>query len=293
MVRSFRIFSLLALSLQAGAVWADDAAVIKMIKEKGGEVTEANGRATSLTLSDGSKLTEAEFRQIGQLGNLKTLTLSNCLNDQTLGFLTTLTELESLQTNLMQVSDEGIKQLAQLKKLRQVKFFHPGKTFTGVGLAALADLPNLEALTVAGSFAFGDEGMAAVAKLTHLKSFRTWHAGQTIEGVKKLREMKNLKSLHLGQRLTYKAPSCPNDEVVAVLAEIKTLDTLILDEARLSLDALSKLKQLPELKTLTLGNIDMPEADMEKLQKEMPKVTIKWTKPTETAVKRIVALFGK
>ena len=63
-------------------------------------------------------------------------------------------------------------------------------------LVHLAELPNLQSLTVAGSLAFNDEGMAAVAKLTGLKEFRTWHAGGTDEGVKKLKALKNLKSLY-------------------------------------------------------------------------------------------------
>src|SRR6185369_14534114 len=107
-----------------------------------------------------------------------------------------------------------------------LKFFHPCKAFSGAGLAQLTELPNFERLTVAGSLAFNDEGMAAVAKLTRLQEFRTWHAGPTTEGVKRLKELTNLKSLHLGQRLTYKPPACPSDETLAVLAELKSLETL-------------------------------------------------------------------
>ena len=100
-------------------------------------------------------------------------------------------------------------------------------------------MPNLERLTVAGSLAFNDDGMAAVAQLTGLKEFRTWHAGGTNEGVKKLSELKNLKSLYLGQRLTYKLPACPNDETIAILSKFKSLESLQLDEARLTFGALA------------------------------------------------------
>lgn len=285
-------FGILVLALTSHPADAAEADIIKMLKEKGGEVVEIKGVATSVTLTDGSKLTDAEFRQIGQLKQLKNLTLSKCLNDQTLAFLTGLAELETLQTNLMEVSDDGIKQFAQLKKLRNLKFFHPGKTFTGSGLAALTEMPNLEALTIAGSFAFGDDGMAAISKLTQLKSLRIWHVGQTDEGVIKLRSLKNLKSLTLGQRLTYKPPANPSNETLAILAELKSLETLQLEEARLTLSGLENLKRLPELKTLTLNGIDMPEADVERLQKDLPKVAVKWTRPNETYMKRIRALFA-
>lgn len=157
-------------------------------------------------------------------------------------------------------------------------------------MAYLAELPDLEGLTVAGSFAFNDQGMAAVAKLTHLKSFRTWHAGQTEVGMKNLQELKNLKSVNLGQRLTMKPPACPTDETIGVLAAMKSLESIGLTEARLTLMALSKLKQLPALKKLTLGGVDIPEKDVELLRKELPRVEVKWTKPDEGALKRIRAV---
>jgi hypothetical protein len=161
-----------------------------------------------------------------------------------------------------------------------------------VGLVHLAKLPKLESVTVAGSPAFNDDGLAAVARLTGLKEFRTWHAGGTDEGVKKLKELKGLKGLFLGQRLTYKPPACPTDDTLAVLAEMKSLESLQLDEARLTFTALQQLKQLPALKKLTLGGIDIPREDVERLKRELPQVKVEWTEPNEAYQRRIRALFG-
>ena len=182
--------------------------------------------------------------------------------------------------------------MAKLKNLKNLKFFHPGKSFSGSGLVHLAEMPNLERLTVAGSLEFNDDGMAAVAKLTKLKEFRTWHAGPTNEGVKKLKELKNLKSLYLGQRLTYKLPACPTDDTIAILAEFKSLESLQLDEARLTFTALQQLKLLPALNKLTLGGIDISKDEVEHLRKDMPKVKVEWTEPNEVYQKRIRSLFG-
>lgn len=286
------VAALLLFVLAACSVRADEAEIAKLLKEKGVMVTESKGTVTAVTVPDGAKLTDADFKQLTQLVHLKTLDLNNCLNNDRLAQLTNLAELEYLQTNLAQITDEGLKPLAQLKNLRNVKFFHPGKSFSGAGLAQLADLPHLERLTVAGSFEFNDEGMAAVARLTNLQEFRTWHVGVTQEGVKKLKELKNLKSLNLGQRLTYKPPACPTDETLAILAELKSLETLQLSEAHLTLTALEQLKQLPALKKLTLDGIDIPKADVERLRKDLPAVKIDWTEPNETYKKRIQALFG-
>jgi hypothetical protein len=286
------IHALAVLTLLSGSVGADDAEIGKILKAKGAEITESKGVVTAITVKDGSKFTDEDFRQIPRLTNLKTLSLSNCLNDERLSQLTVLAKLEYLQTNLAQITDDGIKPLARLKNLRNLKFFHPGKLFSGAGLVHLPELPNLERLTVAGSLAFNDDGMAAVAKLTGLKEFRTWHAGPTDDGVKKLKELKNLKNLYLGQRLTYKKPACPTDETIAVLAEMKSLESLQLDEARLTFKALQQLKQLPALKKLTLGGIDIPKEAVEHLKKELPQVKIEWTEPNEVYQKRIRALFG-
>src|SRR5262249_3177093 len=191
-----------------------------------------------------------------------------------------------------QVTDEGIKPLTRLQKLKNLKFFHPGKAFTGTGLVHLVGLPNLQSLTVAGSLAFNDDGLAAVGKLTGLKEFRTWHAGGTDEGVKKLKGLKNLKSLYLGQRLTYKPPACPADETVGILAEMKSLESLQLDEARFTLAALQQLRRLPALKKLNLGGIDIPGEEVERLRRELPHVKVEWTAPNEVYQRRIRALFG-
>src|SRR5262249_1757340 len=152
--------------------------------------------------------------------------------------------------------------------------FHPGPAFSGAGLAHLADLPNLQQLTVAGSFAFNDDGMAAVAKLTRLQEFRSWHVGWTQEGVKKLTALPNLNSLNLGQRLTYKPPACPTDETIAILIEMKSLEVLQLSEARLGFPALRQLKHLPALKKLTLEGVDLRNGNLEQLRTELPKVKI-------------------
>jgi len=286
------ILALFALAFFSGSVGADDAENGKLLKAKGVEVKESKGTITGLTVQDGSKLTDEDFRRITRLSHLKTLSLSNCLNDERLSQLTGLAKLEYLQTNLAQVTDDGIKPLAQLKNLKKLKFFHPGKSFSGAGLVHLTSLTNLESLTVAGSLAFNNDGMAAVAKLSGLKEFRTWHAGPTNEGVKNLKELKSLKSLYLGQRLTYKPPACPTDETIAILADFKSLESLQLDEARLTFTALQQLKQLPTLKKLTLGGIATPKEDIDRLRRELPQVKVEWTEPTEAHQRRIRALFG-
>jgi len=286
------ILALLAAALASPPARGDDAEIAALLKEKGAKVTESKGVVTSVETGDCSKWTDEDFRQLARLAHLKSLSFGPGLGDASLPLLSGLSELESLSTNLSLITDDGVKSLAPLKSLKVLKFFHPCKAFSGAGLAALAEMPALERLTVAGSLAFNDDGMAAVGKLSRLKEFRSWHAGQTLEGVKKLKDLPNLKQLTLGQRLAYKPPSTLSDETLAVLADMKTLESLQLEEARLKPEALRRLKELPDLKKLVLEGIDIPEADVESLRRDMPKVEIKWTRPNDVYMKRIQALFG-
>jgi hypothetical protein len=130
------------------------------------------------------------------------------------------------------------------------------------------------------------------ARLTGLKELRTWHAGPTNEGVKKIKALKNLKSLHLGQLLSYKPPACPADDILAVLADMKGLELLQLDEARPTLTALRQLKRLPNLKKLTVGSIDIPREDVKRLKRELPRVKVEWPEPKKAYQRRVRALFG-
>ncbi len=133
-------------------------------------------------------------------------------------------------------------------------------------LAALSALPQLERLTVAGSVGCGDAGMAAVATITQLKNFRTWHSDLTPEGVKKLAALKSLTGITPGQRLSYTPPATLSDAALPVLAELPLLEDIALQEARLLVGALSELKKLKHLKRLTLDGIDIPASDVAALK---------------------------
>lgn len=260
------------------------------LTDLGGQFQPATGAPAQLSFRDCSKLGKAEFELIRSLNTLRKLTLyGSCkgLTDDTLPLLAKLTDLEELNTDGIQVTDDGLKALSTLPNLRGLSFFHPSwgsKDFVGIGVAHFAALPKLERLTIAGS-PFNDEGMAAVGKLTQLTSFSTWHTFQTEAGNQHLLQLTKLKSLRLGQRLR-KYDGKPNppslsDETLDVLARLKSLETLGLDEARLSYAALAKLKALPNLKKLSLERIDISVEDVELLKKDLRNVAIELKPLTE------------
>lgn len=275
---------------------ADDSSTAAALRALGGQVTEAGGAVTKVSFRDCEKLGDAEFRKIGQLKELKSLTLyGKChgLTDTTLAHFAGLTALEELGTDGIQVTDAGLKHLAALPNLRSASFFHiafPDKGFTGAGFAAFKTLPKLERLTVAGT-PFNDKGMAAVAELSQLKEFRTWHTFQTQSGNEHLLKLTGLRSLMLGQRLRQwngkPNPLSIDDSTLAMLAKLKSLESLSLDEVRLTHAGLVQLKALPNLKKLTLQHADIPEADIVKLRADLPGVIVEWKPLTEDERKKL------
>ena len=269
---------------------ASDAEIATKLRALGAQVTETAGTVTKVSFKDCSKLGDAEFRDLGQLKSLKALTLyGKChgLTDQTLPLLAGLGALEELGTDGIQVTDAGLAALTTLTNLRSASFFHiafPDQGFTGAGFAAFKALPKLERLTVAGT-PFNDRGLAAIGQLTQLKEFSTWHTFQTQAGNEHLLALKNLRSLKLGQRLR-RYDGKPNllsldDATLATVAKLTSLETLSLDEVRLTHAGLSALKALPALKKLTLLRTDISEADLAKLRADLPAVTIDWKPLTD------------
>lgn len=278
----------------SATAFADDAAIATQLQALGGKLKTSGTTVTEVTFNECSKLGEPEFRAIGQLKGLKSLTLyNNCtnLNDASLLHIAGLTELESLGTDRINVTDEGLKPLAQLKNLRSASFFHTSfgkKGFTGVGFGYLKDCPKLERMTVAG-ISMGDEGFAAIATITQLKEFSTWHTYQTEGGNDHIAKLTNLKSLRIGQRLPRGAakPVSLSDASLPKFTKLISLETLRIGESRFTPEGLKVLKALPKLKLLNLWECDITEADVEKVRKDFPNVKVEWQPLTEEQRKRL------
>jgi hypothetical protein len=272
---------------------AADTSIVEELTAKGATLTDSHGTITGFDLADLSKWSESDFGKIAELKGLQKLSFGKGLSDGELSRLTQLTEVTSFTTNGAELDDDGVRQLARFKKLQVLTFFHPGKGFTGIGLADLSALADLESLTVAGTSVFGNEGMASIARLSHLKSLRVFHCNADSQGVALLKDLDELHAVTLGQRLSYMTPTMVADDTIGLLLSFKSLESISLSEARISVAALVQLKQLPRLTRLTLDDIDLPEADVDKLRRELPGVQIRWTAPSAQAAKRIKSLFGQ
>ncbi len=273
------LFLLAVCVLSTHPACADDKAAIASLEALGAKIVAKDGVAGQLTFTDCSKLGEAEFRTLGTLSHLTSLTLyGRChgLTDATLASLSDLRKLESIGTDGAQLTDEGLKGFAAFASLKSAAFFHTSfgmKGFTGTGFGHLRACPKLERLTVAG-ISMGDEGFAAIATITQLRDFSTWHTYQTEAGNAEIAKLP-LLSLRIGQRLpgAGRKPSL-TDRSLAVLAGMKTLQSLKLGEAHFTVEALGKLKDLPDLKTLSFFETDLSNADVAALRGLLTDVKI-------------------
>jgi hypothetical protein len=258
---------------------------------KGFKITEKNGVVTGLNGST-KGFTADDFRAIASITTLTQLSLDGGeVDDGNLRLLAGLTGLQTLSFNSSGFSDDGCQVLAGLTKLRSLALFHPSRSnaaFTGAGLVHLAGLPELENLTLAGANV-GDAALAAIATLPRLKGLRLWHNIETAEGLKALSGMASLRRLTLGQRLAGRPPrpASLSDAALPGIARITGLEELTLQEARLSGEALLKLKELPNLRKLTVSQVDTPAADIAKLKAALPTVAIEWKPLTEEQAKTL------
>jgi hypothetical protein len=248
---------------------------VDALKKLGAKIVETGGVVTQVQVKCDA-FTEADFRTLGSFTTIKDLTISGkTITDDTLVLLTGLTELERLSSDGIQLTDAGYKHFAAFQKLKSLSFFHPAfrsEQFTGSGLAHLKTLPKLEKLTFAGSTA-GDAALEAIGQLTQLKEFRTWHTAQTQAGNAHLLKLTNLTSLRIGQRLPSWGKDSPisfDESTMDTLAQIKTLESLELTEARLSAKIIPHLKALPKLTRLKIETVDISAADVEAIKAALP-----------------------
>jgi hypothetical protein len=258
------------------------AADVEALKKLGAKVTEKDGVVTQVQVTCDA-FTEADYRTLGEFKTIKNLSVSRAktLTDDMLAVLSGLTELEDFSTEGVQLTDDGFKHFSAFQKLRSLKFFHPSlrsEKFTGSGFIHLKALPKLERLTLVGTTA-GDAALEAIGQLPNLKEFRTWHTAQTQAANAHLAKLTNLTSLRIGQRLPsfVKDPAPSFDEsTMDVIAQIKSLESLELAEARLSAKIIPQLKALPKLKRLKFETVDISSADVDAVKAALPSVKVEW-----------------
>jgi len=205
----------------------------------------------------------------------------NQVTDAGLVHLAKLASLEELELGGARITDAGLAHLAGLPRLRYLVLW--GKGFTDSGFKSLKAVPNLEILSLGpleqvtdtglgylGQLPrlrdlslprahyvdpskdkgyYTDEGLKALAGLTEMECLLIGGLGVTDAGIGQLAGMRRLKDLSLYgcDRIT--------GESLKTIGGLRSLESLNIDYARLTMSNLKLLNNLAGLKTLGLDKI--------------------------------------
>ena len=276
--RTVALLALLSLSLQAAPTPSTPVpAVLEPLKAKIGNTYSWKG--VTLSFRAEAPMTEEQFKAIEGLGLRLISTGGKGVTNEALGRLAKL-DPEGLVLDGAALTDDGFPNLAAMKSLRWLSVGHTlnaKEGFTGAGFAQLKSLSQLERLTYGGSGG-REAAFNAIGELSQLKDFSSWHTQYGDPEHPYLLKLKNLETLRLGNSLKrYDGKPrqlCLTDASLATIVQVKSLKSLGLMQAKLSLPALLQLKDLAQLTALRLDDIDLSAGDYEKLRAALPKVKV-------------------
>jgi hypothetical protein len=231
------------------------------------------------------KVTGQGLKRLAAAKELRALVLERIdVTDEDLKELAKFPKLEELTLFLDgRVTDAGVRELGQLKRLRALRFGFPQLTDEGVG--HLTKLQGLESLSLFGPL-IGDRGMKEVARLENLRRLEIFNTQVTDAGLKELSGLRNLRwiglsgaelitdggikelTVHKGLQVIelVGARDKITDAALKDLARLKELKTIEIYGGRLVTDAgLKELIGLPKLTSLVMSDTAITDAGVKEL----------------------------
>lgn len=260
-------------------------------------------------------ITAAELELIGKVASLENLDVRNCsLDNKSITYLTGLSKLKALRlsgnediddeampninklTNLkalmldfLWVSNDGLTELKDLKKLEEIylaktliddaalqtlttfpklkKIRLAQNQISNEGLAALAKMPQLVELDLSENSLLSDSGMEHLAGLKEMKKLNLWRVALTDDGVKPLQGLTNMEWLNLDNTQV-------TDAGLKYLKDMHKLEFLHLGSTPVSNAGLPALEGLTSLKELTITRTAVSAEGVKELQKKLPNTKI-------------------
>ncbi|HEY9712390.1 MAG TPA: hypothetical protein V6C72_02905, partial [Chroococcales cyanobacterium] len=198
---------------------------------------------------------------------ISTLSLANLpVSDLDLTYLESLTDLDGLTLyDDDEITDDGITSILKLKNLSNLEL--GGTRVTGRGISRLSALVKLRVLRL-DRIVLDREGLQVFAKLPAL-AYLTLGNSELTDG--KLAEMQNLKSLTF---LSLHANPGITAAGMKYLIGDRALENLELNGCSIGPQAIKYLKQLKNLKNLTITLSGWSAADKSALVKALPECKI-------------------
>jgi Leucine-rich repeat (LRR) protein len=169
----------------------------------------------------GSRVTDAGFRELEALHNLKDLVLDDC----------------------REATDEGLKSLAGLNRLERLRLSN-GSGMTGEGLGAI---PNPSGLTSLCLGFVTDGGMRTITRFTNLSELEIRGGPLSADGLRNLVALTSLEKLNL------RRVPLDNRTLEESVGEITSLKELRIHDCPITGDALKHLRRLKDLEILDVS----------------------------------------
>jgi len=227
------------------------------LDEKGIEALAKMQKLSRLDL-DHCTFAGKSLEKLSSLSHLTELTITNHTKGDISKDLAKLDlpELEALKLHEIIIDEKGMEALAKLPNLKVLELDH-----CKFSAKALEKLPSLSHITLLGlndhSGGLNEEIMQQVAKLPLLNSLKLGDSEISMEA---LRELPNIVGL---RHLTINWPASFVD--VTTLAPLKKLRTLSLTTMPLNPEVLVPLKEMTDLRRLTLDDCDINNSLMKKI----------------------------
>lgn len=216
-----------------------------------------------LSLSASKPLTDTEWDAVAAL-HPKAFAFNNqALSDEGMDRLVALDPV-SVTLRITPLTGAGVAKFGLMKNLRSLMTFHMHQA-TAEAKEALGSHPSLEELETAGDFCI--EALSA----PNLKSVGLSHLAVTVARIQELGKKPSVESLSLSGRNV----TTLNNGCLAAVAKIHSLQTLKLSFAVLTYDGgLKQLEGLPNLRSLSLSQVDISAADLDKFKTALPSVKV-------------------
>lgn len=216
------------------------------------------------------EVTDAGLANLSGLTRLEELECTRLprVTDAGMVHLKPLRSLKKLDLGWAHLTEKGLAQLGEMKSLESLR--NPGG-ITDAGLAWLAEAFKLRELNISGE-QITDEGIRHLAGLRSLECLHLSQTSMTDASMDAIAELTNLKDLSIycspGKRSPGRGrvqpeagqPGSPlTDEGVARLAALRSLESLYLRHAKITISGVSRLNVLSNLTYLNVGSVQQDD----------------------------------
>jgi hypothetical protein len=225
------------------------------------------------------KITDADMEDIVNYQQLTTFILSSP-NVTDTGFrnIKSLKNLEYLEISDLILSDESMKVIGNLKKLKSLKMVYLNGVITNAGIKSIDELTDLRELMIVGCKNVSNAGLKHLENLKKLKIIKICDDGiKDIDdsGIAFIQQQRELEVLILDKNNI-------TDVGLKYLENLDKLQTLHLDNTKISDDGLKHLNALHNLKELSIENTSISDAGLKYLHSltNLKRLKISFTKVT-------------